>query len=299
MIIPLKKNIICDINVDAPKTIGFSCMKSLFARFYLTVFLFALTCLSAYGQSSSNNCPAPNFVFEQQQSKLVIANREVVFVTHSSTHFDPLSLTKNPVNQLVEKTMDSMSIFYLHDSRSNINLFNMYLYDYCEPTAYLHSDIGFHKLDLSSVDSIMVAGGYFEMCENNTIVSSIDSWATQPNDSSTKKYKVTQITDAIFAVGQDIRSSDPYYLDFRDIFYNDLRRRHHSSAIPLSTILGVIESPESKLEYLSRRLPKNIPSNWNIFLQLQGEELRHRFVGEGSPTIIFEYVSSDELNMNQ
>jgi len=154
--------------------------------------------------------PPQNYANKKQQDAIDITAESIVFITHSSRLFDPLGLTKNSMNHLVsESKNNSFPVYYLHDSWNPYNPFSSYLYDDCEPDAYIQSDIGFHFLNLKNVRSIYVAGGYYEMCERNTITSAIDNWVAIDSHSSTPMtFHIYQITDAVFSIGENIRSAD-------------------------------------------------------------------------------------------
>lgn len=238
-------------------------------------------------------CSLPSFVSYEQQASLIIPTSTAVFVTHSSKHFDPLHLTKNGMNHLVKfAKQEGFSVYYLHDSGNPNNPFEGYMYDDCEPEAYIYSEIGLHRLNTENVDHVYVAGGFFELCENNTVKTAVKNWQKRPGKGH--QLKVTQVVESVFAVGEKIFYQDPYHREYYNYFYNDLKKRNSSSSIPLSDIFRIISADNLVVEYIKRHLPQ-VPLNWNVSIKWRDFEYSMQKTSAEETTLVFEFLSSDDL----
>lgn len=182
------------------------------------------------------------------------------------------------------------SVFYLHDAANSSNPFSQYLYDDCSPDAYLYSDIGFYSVDISKVEHVLVAGGYYELCENDTVKSTIEMWSRLTGE---HHLTITQITDAVFGVGEDMRFEDPYYDEYQRHF-QVLRARHPKSAIALDEILELTGSTALAVDYLQRRLPATMPG-WNVAIEYEGQTKHLVQNPSHRSSLTFQFKRSDQL----
>ncbi len=169
------------------------------------------------------------------------------------------------------------------------------MYNYCEPDEYIHSDIGHHFLNLRSSNKIYVAGGYFEMCQQNTVTDSIQSMALNP---STKKITIMQVLDAVFSVAQEKRFDDPFYPQLYDL-QQSRTLQTGKFTVSLSEMLDLMSDPNIALEYLSRRINRMpLPSGWGVSLVYKNKVLKLSSAVENKE-IVFEFLSADELKSTE
>ena len=239
------------------------------------------------------SCPKPSILFPENQRQIQIASEKLTLITHSSTYFDPLRLTENSMRNLVSYSKQNADpVYYLHDEGNPNNPYYLYMYDDCEPDGYLYSEIGFYSIDISQVRDVTVAGGYYELCENNTVRETVHKWASLKGTGN--DFSITQVTDAIFAVGEDVEWTDPYYRKYQDQFQS-LRARHPKSSISLSTLLDLIGEPSLVVDYLKRRLP-SVPSGWNVMIEYLGKTTPIQQGEFGNSTLTFRFVETGDLS---
>ena len=80
----------------------------------------------------------------------------------------------------------------------------------------------------------------------------------------------------------------------RDLFYNDLRKRHPNSAICLNQTLSLIKEHDQAIDFVCRQLPA-LPGNVNIVIDYFGTVETVQSVGESVPTLTLAYRRSDKF----
>jgi|GEM_PF-5969532 len=263
--------------------------RNVFTYFYVMTVLSFFCTNSLY----ANNCEQPEEYLKQDaQRSLKPDAAETVFITHSSIHFDPARSTKVGVNHLISFAMDKgIPLFYLHDAGNPVNPFAGYMYDHCEPDAFIYSEIGHHALDLKNVRKIYVGGGYFEMCQQNTVTDSIRSMAQNPE---TKQITVVQVLDAVFSVAQEKEYEDSFYEPLYSLQENRTFQ-YGKATVSLDEITSLMSGPEVAFEYFGRRIDKMpLPSGWGVELRYLGETLNYR-TGSSGKKVVFNYIRSDDL----
>ena len=224
--------------------------------------------------------------------ELKLDQSTVAFFTHSSRHFDPLCLTQPAVNRVSEKMKAArLPTVYLHDQYNEKNPGWMYLYRDWKPTAFVGSDVGKIDIDVTAVRHAISLGGYFGQCQRSTVQDLIRCWR---RDAAAENFRVTQIVDGIFCVGEYIKWEDPYRPEVRGLLYDDYRKRHPNSAICLAETLSHIRDQDLAIEFLCRQIPP-LPGDVNIVIDFFGYDETIQVGPSNAPTLTIAYRRSDRF----
>ncbi len=229
--------------------------------------LFYSATLALSGPLSENFLP-PDWEPEFTDAAVISLRQDTVaLVTHSSSHFDPLRRTAVGVNRMVATMKQQrLPVLYLHDRHNPANPAWMYLYDDWKPTAYIQSDIGHFELDFRNVRHVICAGGYFTLCQNNTVADSVSNWQ---RDGGNQNLRITQVVDGIFDLGDGVRDNDPYRSAMRKLLYDELKSGHPDAVMSLEDLLRLIGHKEQAVDYLRRRLPP-LPAEIDVSIDFFG-----------------------------
>jgi nicotinamidase-related amidase len=263
-------------------------MVQTLAKIFLVLFTLQSTLAWAY-----TNCAKPDsFLKPSEHASIIVEEERVLFVTHSSTHFDPARVTSLGMNKLVSYAKrEGIPYYYLHDSVSPNNPFHGYMYEHCEPDAFLDSDIGYHSVNLRNVKQLYVAGGFFEMCQQNTVTDAIRSMS-QNQDNNV--IKVTQVVDAIFSVAEEKEYSDPFWPKLYELQQNRTMATGKFT-ISLRELVDTIENSKDVLNYLARRVNKMpLPAGWSVDITFKGQSLVVR-EGDQEKRIEIEFIFVEDL----
>lgn len=230
-------------------------------------------------------------VFTEPQD-LQLTQSTAAFFTHSSRHFDPLSLTGPAVNR-VAATMkaNGLPTIYLHDRYNSSNPAWMYLYNDLQPTAFVGSDVGHIDLDLTDLQHAISVGGYFGQCQRSTVGDLIRCWR---RDAPERDFRITQVLDAVFCVGEYMKWEDPFRPAVRAELYDDLKQRHPKSSIPVSRMVGQIRDQDIAVDFLLRQIPP-LPRNVNVVIDFFGSCEALQNVGAQAPTLFLAWRYSDKF----
>lgn len=227
-----------------------------------------------------------------EPSDLAITVSTLGIVTHSSSVFDPLRVTE-PGVQTAVNTMKraGLPVLYLHDRYNIGNPAWMYLYDDWQPTAYVASDVGHIETNLAQVEHVVCMGGFFEQCENSTMRDVLRLWH---RDGFCHDLRITQLTDAIFTVGQHVRSEDAYNDRVREFNRTQLQARHSKAAMSVQQVLARIETLDQTADFLQRHLP-GAPADINVVMDVFGVIMPLQVTDEESPVLTLAYRQSDDF----
>lgn len=230
----------------------------------------------------------PSFV---DPRKVEICSDTVGLFTHCSWAFDPLGVTKPGLDKSAALLKASESpLIYFHDRYNFNNPAWCYLYSDWNPRAFVGSDIGHFRIDLSGVRHAVCHGGYFGQCERATVGDVVLNWQL---GGARDDLRITQVVDSIFTVAQ--------YLPDNEIVSSKIRASlgqrqqiHPKAVLTVEEVMLELADPILQVEYLKRQLPQ-FPYGVNIVIDLRGEItelIRHN---EDSPTLTFAYCRSDQI----
>ncbi|MEZ6063514.1 MAG: hypothetical protein R3C19_24460 [Planctomycetaceae bacterium] len=199
---------------------------------------------------------------------LKLTSDTVAFATHSSRHFDPLRRTGPGLNRVVATMKQhGLPVLYLHDQHNSENPAWLYLYDDWQPTAFLRSDIGHFELDFTSVRHVVCVGGYFTLCQNNTVSDAVRNWQ---RDAANHDLRITQVVDGIFDLGDGVLDTDPFRPTMRKFLYDELKAGHPDAVMSLEDMLRIIGDKDQAVGYLRRRLPA-LPAEVDVTIDFFGD----------------------------
>lgn len=229
------------------------------------------------------------------QGQVEICSETVGFFTHCSWVFDPLGAIKPGVDRSAALLKSSdWPLIYFHDRYNFNNPAWGYLYADWDPKAYVGSDIGNFRIDLSGVHHAVCHGGYFGQCERSTVGDVVGNWQL---GGARDDLRITQVVDAIFTVAQYLPDNHAMSSKIRASLVQ--RQQLHPKAImTVEEVMRGLEDPMLQVEYLRRQLPP-LPYGVNVVIDLRGEiteVIRHN---EDAVTLTFAYCRSDQiLNFN-
>lgn len=224
-----------------------------------------------------------------EPADLKISRSTLAVLTHSSRIFDPLGETAAAVRCVVANMKKArLPVLYLHDKYNAKNPAWMYLYDDWEPTAFVPSDVGHIEANFSQVEHLVCLGGYFEQCEKSTVRDAIRLWY---RDGVCHDFRITQITDGVFTVGQHLRFEDSYYEVVRDFKRAELQSRHAKAVMSVDQIVSRIADPADTVEFLQRYLP-GVPADVNVVMDVFGRLSLLQIVDADAPVLTFAYRRS-------
>lgn len=235
--------------------------------------------INTYGNSDEYS---PKFV----DPFLVELNHPTIALfTHSSSHFDPLRLTK-PAVERVTSVMKrrGLPVIYLHDKHNRNNPWWGYLYRDWKPTAFVESEIGHHDFDFTKVRHVVSLGGFFWRCQKNTIADSIRLWR---RDAPESDFRITQVVDGIYDVAEAVEGAQRDRI--RKFQHDILWTQRPGASMTLEQILDLTDSDEACIRFLKRQLPA-LPEDVNVKLDLFG----HEFVISKAKPIAADDSKSEE-----
>lgn len=228
----------------------------------------------------------PSYVeFEQVE----ICSETVGLFTHCSWAFDPLGVTKPGLDRSAALLKSSgWPLIYFHDRYNFNNPAWCYLYSDWNPKAFVGSDIGHFRIDLSGVRHAVCHGGYFGQCERATVGDVVLNWQLS---GMRDDLRITQVVDSIFTVAQYLPDNHPVSSEIRALLVQR-QQAHPAAVMTVEEVMQGLEDPMLQVEYLKRQLP-SLPYGANVVMSLRGEItelIRH---SESSPTLTFAYCRSD------
>lgn len=230
----------------------------------------------------------PSYVAQDQ---VEICSDTVGFFTHCSWAFDPLGATKPGVDRSTALLKSAgWPVIYFHDRYNFSNPAWCYLYSDWDPKAFVGSDIGNFRIDLSGVHHAVCHGGYFGQCERSTVGDVVTNWQLL---GARDDLRITQVVDAIFTVAQ--------YLPYNNAVSSDIRASlgqrqqiHPKAILTVEEVMLGLHDPILQVEYLRRQLPP-LPYGVNVVIDLCGEITEVTRHGEGAVTLTFAYCRSDQV----
>lgn len=230
----------------------------------------------------------PSFV---AQERVEICNDTVGFFTHCSWAFDPLGATKQGVDRSAAVLKSAgWPLIYFHDRYNFSNPAWCYLYADWQPKAFVGSDIGHFRIDLSGVHHAVCHGGYFGQCERATVGDVVSNWQRL---AVREDLRITQVVDAIFTVAQYLPDNYAISSQIRRSLVQ--RQRIHPKAVmTVEEVMLGLEDPKLQIEYLRRQLPP-LPYGVNVVIDLRGELTEVKRYREDAPTLTFAYCRSDQV----
>lgn len=227
-----------------------------------------------------------------EPADIQIQQSTLALVTHGSRRFDPLGQTRAAVVRTVAAMKTAgFPVIYLHDRYNPGNPPWMYLYDDWEPTAFVGSDIGHIRINLSQVEHVICLGGYYGQCERTTVSDVVQLWHA---DGFCHDFRVTQITDGVFTVGQHVDWNDSWRKPVREFLESELKSRHRDAVLSVSQILTRIDSFEDRIVFVERQLPP-VPDDVNVAIDVFGRVVTVQAVSAEVPTLTFSFRRSDQF----
>lgn len=226
-----------------------------------------------------------------EAAELQLRQDTAAFFTHCSQKFDIANTTGVGVNRLASKCRNhGVPTIYLQDRYNASNAPWKYVYSDWSPTAFVKSDVGHLDIEQSQLTHAIVCGGFFEQCERSTVVDLMNHWR---RDGYCHDFRITQVTDATFCVGQYMVSADPYYFTAREQLQQKYRTLHSLAPWTVEEQLHSMVFEELYPDFLQRQLPP-LPSDINVVLDVFGIEYPWQVIDETYPTLVFAYRRSTD-----
>ena len=230
----------------------------------------------------------PRYVDQEQ---IEICRQTVGFFTHCSWGFDPLGSTKSGIDRSAAVLKSAgWPLLYLHDRYNASNPAWCYVYDDWNPEAFVSSDIGHFRIDLSGVRHAVCHGGFFGQCERATVGDVVTNWQLL---GAKGDLRITQVVDAIFTVAQFLPNDDPVATKIRATLVQ--RQGIHPKAVmTVEEVMLGLQDPMLQVEYLKRQLPP-LPYGVNVVIDLCGEVTELNRHSKEAATLTFAYCRSERI----
>lgn len=150
----------------------------------------------------------------------------------------------------------------------------------------MDSSVGLFEFDTRRVEHAIVAGGFYELCLNNTVKQLIANWQRADDP---RQLRITYVLDAVYSVFSDRVVTDPFDRDF-DYWIE----KQPTTTVLLSSALKRIEDRKQAATLLSRRW-KNVPSNFGLHYGFRDVLQLVREPSPGSPTLTVSYLPVSKL----
>ena len=230
--------------------------------------------------SQAAPCP-PKWVNE---STLTIDGELAVLLTHFTDRLDQHHQTKPALRRITSLAQENQwPLFYLHEGTAP---HNAYFYTDCNPTGYINSSLGRFDFDSQSLRHVIVAGGFYELCMDNTFRQIVENWSGIARE---EKLQITFVMDAVYGV-----ASDSYTTDRFDNRVRAWIQQQRSHTVVMSSVLEAIQTRDDCWTFLSRRWSK-IPSSFGLHVRFRDEITAVRFAEPNQPTIVLFYTTSAAL----
>ena len=246
------------------------------------------------GLARADECCQPDWV--QDPANWSVDSPTAVFLTHFTKRLDKEELTRPAMQKLVALAKrEDIPVVYLQESHHPAA---DYFYDDCEPTAYVESGVGQFSFKTGKVDHAIVAGGYYELCLNNTVRQLIENWSRHSNQQPTsqqskpRKLKITYVLDATYAV-----LSDSHYTDTFDGKIQAWIKEQPCTTVLLSAGLKQIKNRQDATTLLSRRW-NTVPSNYGLQYRFRNISQLVRDPAPNGSTLMIEYLPLDILEQD-
>ena len=218
-----------------------------------------------------------------EPSELKFESNTAMLLTHFSGRLDHEHLTKPGLHKLVSLAKKTEIPFvYLHERDSDAG---KYFYSDCNPTAYIDSSIGEFEFNTGGLGHVILAGGFYELCFNNTFQNTIEKWSELRGK---QEFRITLVVDAIYGVASDSLTEDPFNAGLRKWI-----REQPSGTLLLDSVLKQLAVDEAWL-FLSRRW-EAVPPEFGLHVRYKDVLSAIRFAEEGFPTIVLHYATVEEL----
>ena len=222
-----------------------------------------------------------------KDTEISLSGETAVLFTHFSKRLDSELLTKPGLERLTEWTKKQTApLVYLHEPYAEPEL---YFYSDCEPNAVAKSQIGYFYFKSAHLRHAIVAGGFYEMCLDNTVRQLIKNWGRADIDAGTK-LQITYVIDGIYCVASDCLVTDDFYRGLQDWI-----EQQPSTTLLLGDVLETIKSPQEWI-FLQRHwehMP--VPDGFGLEMEYGGVQKLLREPVEGKPTLRINYLSQQEL----
>jgi hypothetical protein len=249
----------------------------------------AFLCLALVADAALAACPKPEYT---DPARVRLKGDAVMIVTHATAAHDARFSTKRGVDEATRFAKNRrIPLVYLHDDGPD----QLYIMADCEPDYWVLAPDGEVRFELPA-SRVYVAGGHLELCLSTTLHDVLLALARQPK----RNLVVTYFMDAIYSNGKSVEETDRYYGDFLRFMGVVTYRRpggDHWPKLTLLETLGVIQSEEHELEYLTKILPhyaRTLPADYRVELQLNDSVVKvlRPAPGWNPPTLRFHFVDS-------
>lgn len=225
--------------------------------------------------------PHPNQPLFTDEAKLEIEGGLAVLLTHFTDRLDTEYGTRAALGTLTEASKaNDWPLIYLHEGSANPD---QYFYAHPDPTAFVDSSLGRFQFDTTTLNHVVIAGGFYELCLDNTFSQVVENWS---HISEEKQFRITFVMDAIYGVASDSWTEDAFNTGLRDWI-----REQPSTTVVMNSVLKTISEDKHAWTFLSRRW-KKIPKEFGLHVRY-GDELRAiRFAVKSKPTIVIHYTTA-------
>ena len=238
-----------------------------------------------FGQPADGKRPVASCVpTYADPSELQIDSDVAVLMTHFTSRLDELYLTRPGLKKLTQSCRQhKLPLIYLQEPHAPQHL---YFHADCEPTAYIASDLGRFDFETRDLNHLVVAGGFYELCLDNTVKQIVENWS---DIKSQKELHITYVTDAIYSVASDCLDDVSNYATLRSWM-----SQQPSPTFLLSDALEQIQSRDAAWKFLAARWSK-IPPRFGLHVRFRGEITAVRFADPDYPTITVRYATVEQL----
>lgn len=227
--------------------------------------------------------PIPTPVWANE-STLAFDKPIAVLFTHFTDRLDANYITRPGLRTLTNLSRKHQwPTVYLHEGNAAPQA---YFYHERQPTAYVNSSLGHFDFDSGPLEHIVVAGGFYELCLNNTVRQAIENWRAVRGK---RLLQITYVLDAIYGVASDSYTEDRFNATLRN-WIND----RPSSTLLMSSVMAQLKDRDDAWKFLSRRWG-NVPDEFGLYVRYRGEITAIRFSTPGFPTVLIAYTTTADL----
>lgn len=240
--------------------------------------------VAAAGLESADGRPMVCQPQYADEAELKIPGGLAVLLTHFTERLDKERETRSALRTITNVAKShKWPLVYLHEGNAAPE---DYFYCDCEPTAFVNSSLGRFQFATDSLDHVIIAGGFYELCLDNTFSQIIENWS---NVRERKELRITFVMDAIYGVASDSLTDDGFNAALRDWI-----RNQPDQTVLMSDVLDRIGSRDGVWTFLSRRWTR-IPASFGLHVRYQDEITAVRFAQGSNPTVVIHYTTAAAL----
>lgn len=219
-----------------------------------------------------------------EQSTLQFDGDFAILLTHFTTRLDKFKATRPALCTITQAAKQfDWPLIYLHEGLASNE---QYFYCDCSPAAYVDSSLGRFDFDTRDLRHVVIAGGFYELCMDNTFRQVVENWSSlQTSD----ELRITFLMDGIYGVASDSQSEDSF-----DAPLHHWIRQQPDATVVMHSAMKWISNRDDAWKFLSRRWSK-VPAGMGLHVRYKNEITAVRFAAEGRPTIVLHYTTARDF----